>query len=216
MLVVKNQNIFSRLARNLVIIATGLLILLDGSLLSKQLLQVTGVILSLIGLISIINFAFIKKTNIPLGSIFDALVGFIIYTSPDSISSLVIGSIGFVLILLAIVRLFMLVFLSSTYRDPISVFLSILLLLVGMSLILSDFGQAIISLVAGALICVYGINSLLRVLLTIRKKESTYSKNSKTTYETKVENDRPKFTNNEDIDTSGISQAKEVEYKKED
>lgn len=203
---------FSSILRALAAIGIGLVMVFDNEA-SETVVKVIAAFLFASGLVSLI-YGFIRNKRegvLPLMAVnaaVDMLLGLLLFLNPAWVAGFIITLIGIVLILFGGLQLLALAGTMSLLGAGFStLILSICAVVGGAFLLFSPFGEAVMGICAGSFLILYGVSELISSW-RIRKAKEAYEIRFNTSEEPQNDQDA--------IDTSGIDDAKEVNYTKVD
>ena len=203
---------FSSILRALAAIGIGLVMIFDNEA-SETVVKVIAAFLFASGLVSLI-YGFIRNKRegvLPLMAVnaaVDMLLGLLLFLNPAWVAGFIITLIGIVLILFGGLQLLALAGTMSLLGAGFStLILSICAVVGGAFLLFSPFGEAVMGICAGSFLILYGVSELISSW-RIRKAKEAYEIRFNTPEEPQNDQDA--------IDTSGIDDAKEVNYTKVD
>ena len=203
---------FSSILRALASIGIGLVMIFDNEA-SETVVKVIAAFLFASGLVSLI-YGFIRNKKegvLPLMAVnaaVDMLLGLLLFLNPAWVAGFIITLIGIVLILFGGLQLLALAGTMSLLGAGFStLILSICAVVGGAFLLFSPFGEAVMGICAGSFLILYGVSELISAW-RIRKAKEAYEIRFNTQEEPQDDQDA--------IDTSGIDDAKEVNYTKVD
>lgn len=156
-----------------------------------------------------------------MNALIDVVIGCLLFAFPGQVADFIPRLIGVVLVLFGAVQV---IVLSGTLRlvgaGGFSMFLSLMALIGGILLVFSPFSIAIMRVLAGVFLLVYGVSELLSMSRVDKAKEAYDIKfGSQNTTDSSYTTSTSYETQSSDpgkLDTSGIYDAKEVEFTKED
>jgi uncharacterized membrane protein HdeD (DUF308 family) len=141
----------------------------------------------------------------------DLLIGFLLFLNPGWVAGFIIVLIGIILIVFGGLQLLVLAGTMSLLGLGFpTLILSILAVAGGAFLLFSPFGESVMSLCAGVLLIMYGVSELLSCWRVHKAKEA---------YEIHFNQQQAEAGQEavtDGLDTSGIDDAKEVDYTKVD
>lgn len=203
---------FSSILRALASIGIGLVMIFDNEA-SETVVKVIAAFLFASGLVSLI-YGFIrnkKEEVLPLmavNAVVDLLLGVLLFMNPGWVAGFIVTLIGIVLILFGGLQLFALAGTLSLLGAGFStLILSICAVVGGAFLLFSPFGERVMSICAGSFLVLYGVSELISSW-RIRKAKEAYEVRFSETSEPQGDQDV--------IETSGLDDAKEVNYTKMD
>ena len=203
---------FSSILRALASIGIGLVMIFDNEA-SETVVKVIAAFLFASGFVSLI-YGFIRNKKegvLPLMAVnaaVDMLLGLLLFLNPAWVAGFIITLIGIVLILFGGLQLLALAGTMSLLGAGFStLILSICAVVGGAFLLFSPFGEAVMGICAGSFLILYGVSELISAW-RIRKAKEAYEIRFNTQEEPQDDQDA--------IDTSGIDDAKEVNYTKVD
>lgn len=204
---------FSSILRALASIGIGLVMIFDNEA-SETVVKVIAAFLFASGLVSLI-YGFIRNKKegvLPLMAVnaaVDMLLGVLLFLNPAWVAGFIITLIGIALILFGGLQLFALAGTLSLLGAGFStLILSICAVVGGAFLLFSPFGEAVMGICAGSFLVLYGVSELISAWRIRKAKEAYEIRFNATTEEPQPDQDV--------IDTSGIDDAKEVDYTKVD
>lgn len=203
---------FSSILRALAAVGIGLVMIFDNAA-SETVVKVIAAFLLASGLVSLI-YGFIRNKRdgvLPLMAVnaaVDLVLGLLLFLNPAWVAGFIVTLIGIVLILFGGLQLFALAGTLSLLGAGFStLILSICAVVGGAFLLFSPFGERVMSICAGSFLVLYGVSELISSW-RIRKAMETYEIRFNTPDEPQADQDV--------IETSGLDDAKEVNYTKVD
>lgn len=202
---------FSSILRACAAVAVGLVMIISTN--ATEMVKIIAAFLFAAGVVSLVyGLTHRKGGTLPLMTLnaaVDVCIGLLLFLFPSQMANLIIYLIGGVLLLFELLQL---VVTASTFSlvttGRPSILLSLVAVAGGAILLFNPFSLTVMKVIAGAALIVYGVSELLSTWRVGKAKEAYEIKFSK-------ENVQPRETGDE-LSTEGISQAKEVEYVKED
>lgn len=203
---------FSSILRALAAVGIGLVMIFDNAA-SETVVKVIAAFLLASGLVSLI-YGFIRNKRdgvLPLMAVnaaVDLVLGLLLFLNPAWVAGFIVTLIGIVLILFGGLQLFALAGTLSLLGAGFStLILSICAVVGGAFLLFSPFGERVMSICAGSFLVLYGVSELISSW-RIRKAMEAYEIRFNTPDEPQTDQDV--------IETSGLDDAKEVNYTKVD
>ncbi len=202
----------SGVLRALAAIGVGLVMILDNNA-SETVVKVIAAFLFASGLVSLVYGAIRNRKEgiLPLMAVnafVDVILGLLLFFNPAWVAGFIVVLIGVVLILFGGLQLLALAGTMSLLGAGFStLILSICAVIGGAFLLFSPFGEAVMSICAGCFLILYGVSELLS-LWRIRKAKEVYEVRFSAS-------DEPR-SGQDVIETSGLDDAKEVDYTKVD
>ena len=202
----------SSILRSLASIGIGLVMIFDNEA-SETVVKVVAAFLFASGLVSLVYGLIRNKKEglLPLmavNAVVDILIGVLLFLNPGWVAGFIITLIGIVLILFGGLQLLA---LAGTMSLPGPGFgtliLSVCAVVGGAFLLFSPFGERIMGICAGSFLVLYGVSELISSW-RIRKAKEAYEIRFNTREEPQPDQDI--------IETSGLDDAKEVDYTKVD
>ena len=203
---------FSSILRALAAIGIGLVMIFDNEA-SETVVKVIAAFLCASGFVSLIYGIIRNKREgvLPLmavNAVVDALLGLLLFMNPAWVAGFIVKLIGIALILFGGLQLFALAGTLSLLGVGFStLILSICAVVGGAFLLFSPFGEWVMSVCAGGFLILYGVSELISSW-RIRKAKEAYEIRFNTPEEPQPDSDV--------IETSGLDDAKEVNYTKVD
>lgn len=202
----------SSILRSLASIGIGLVMIFDNEA-SETVVKVVAAFLFASGLVSLV-YGFIRNKKeglLPLmavNAVVDILIGVLLFLNPGWVAGFIITLIGIVLILFGGLQLLALAGTMSLLGTGFgTLILSVCAVVGGAFLLFSPFGERIMGLCAGSFLVLYGVSELISSW-RIRKAKEAYEIRFNTREEPQPDQDI--------IETSGLDDAKEVDYTKVD
>lgn len=202
----------SSILRSLASIGIGLVMIFDNEA-SETVVKVVAAFLFASGLVSLV-YGFIRNKKeglLPLmavNAVVDILIGVLLFLNPGWVAGFIITLIGIVLILFGGLQLLALAGTMSLLGTGFcTLILSVCAVVGGAFLLFSPFGERIMGICAGSFLVLYGVSELISSW-RIRKAKEAYEIRFNTREEPQPDQDI--------IETSGLDDAKEVDYTKVD
>lgn len=202
----------SSILRSLASIGIGLVMIFDNEA-SETVVKVVAAFLFASGLVSLV-YGFIRNKKeglLPLmavNAVVDILIGVLLFLNPGWVAGFIITLIGIVLILFGGLQLLALAGTMSLLGTGFgTLILSVCAVVGGAFLLFSPFGERIMGICAGSFLVLYGVSELISSW-RIRKAKEAYAIRFNTREEPQPDQDI--------IETSGLDDAKEVDYTKVD
>ncbi len=202
----------SSILRSLASIGIGLVMIFDNEA-SETVVKVVAAFLFASGLVSLVYGLIRNKKEglLPLmavNAVVDILIGVLLFLNPGWVAGFIITLIGIVLILFGGLQLLALAGTMSLLGTGFgTLILSVCAVVGGAFLLFSPFGERIMGLCAGSFLVLYGVSELISSW-RIRKAKEAYEIRFNTREEPQPDQDI--------IETSGLDDAKEVDYTKVD
>lgn len=203
---------FSSILRSLASIGIGLVMIFDNEA-SETVVKVIAAFLFASGLVSL-AYGIIrnkKESVLPLmavNAVVDLILGLLLFMNPAWVAGFIVTLIGIVLILFGGLQLLALAGTLSLLGAGFStLILSICAVVGGAFLLFNPFGERIMSICAGSFLLLYGVSELISSW-RIRKAKEAFEIRFNTAEEPQADQDV--------IETSGLDDAKEVNYTKVD
>ena len=199
---------FSSILRALATIGIGLVMIFDNAA-SVTVVKVVAAFLLASGIVSLV-YGFIRNKRdgvLPLmavNAVVDLILGILLFLNPVWVAGFIVTLIGIVLILFGGIQLLAMSLLGAGFSTLI---LSICAVAGGAFLLFNPFGERIMSVCAGSFLLLYGVSELISSW-RIRKAKEAYEIRFNTPDEPQSDQDV--------IETSGLDDAKEVDYTKVD
>lgn len=202
----------SSILRSLASTGIGLVMIFDNEA-SETVVKVVAAFLFASGHVSLV-YGFIRNKKeglLPLmavNAVVDILIGVLLFLNPGWVAGFIITLIGIVLILFGGLQLLALAGTMSLLGTGFgTLILSVCAVVGGAFLLFSPFGERIMGLCAGSFLVLYGVSELISSW-RIRKAKEAYEIRFNTREEPQPDQDI--------IETSGLDDAKEVDYTKVD
>ena len=202
----------SSILRSLASIGIGLVMIFDNEA-SETVVKVVAAFLFASGLVSLV-YGFIRSKKeglLPLmavNAVVDILIGVLLFLNPGWVAGFIITLIGIVLILFGGLQLLALAGTMSLLGTGFgTLILSVCAVVGGAFLLFSPFGERIMGICAGSFLVLYGVSELISSW-RIRKAKEAYEIRFNIREEPQPDQDI--------IETSGLDDAKEVDYTKVD
>ena len=202
----------SSILRSLASIGIGLVMIFDNEA-SETVVKVVAAFLFASGLVSL-DYGLIRNKKeglLPLmavNAVVDILIGVLLFLNPGWVAGFIITLIGIVLILFGGLQLLALAGTMSLLGTGFgTLILSVCAVVGGAFLLFSPFGERIMGICAGSFLVLYGVSELISSW-RIRKAKEAYEIRFNTREEPQPDQDI--------IETSGLDDAKEVDYTKVD
>ena len=202
----------SSILRSLASIGIGLVMIFDNEA-SETVVKVVTAFLFASGLVSLVYGLIRNKKEglLPLmavNAVVDILIGVLLFLNPGWVAGFIITLIGIVLILFGGLQLLALAGTMSLLGTGFgTLILSVCAVVGGAFLLFSPFGERIMGICAGSFLVLYGVSELISSW-RIRKAKEAYEIRFNTREEPQPDQDI--------IETSGLDDAKEVDYTKVD
>ena len=202
----------SSILRSLPSIGIGLVMIFDNEA-SETVVKVVAAFLFASGLVSLVYGLIRNKKEglLPLmavNAVVDILIGVLLFLNPGWVAGFIITLIGIVLILFGGLQLLALAGTMSLLGTGFgTLILSVCAVVGGAFLLFSPFGERIMGICAGSFLVLYGVSELISSW-RIRKAKEAYEIRFNTREEPQPDQDI--------IETSGLDDAKEVDYTKVD
>ena len=202
----------SSILRSLASIGIGLVMIFDNEA-SETVVKVVAAFLFASGLVSFVYGLIRNKKEglLPLmavNAVVDILIGVLLFLNPGWVAGFIITLIGIVLILFGGLQLLALAGTMSLLGTGFgTLILSVCAVVGGAFLLFSPFGERIMGICAGSFLVLYGVSELISSW-RIRKAKEAYEIRFNTREEPQPDQDI--------IETSGLDDAKEVDYTKVD
>lgn len=202
----------SSILRSLASIGIGLVMIFDNEA-SETVVKVVAAFLFASGLVSLVYGLIRNKKEglLPLmavNAVVDILIGVLLFLNPGWVAGFIITLIGIVLILFGGLQLLVLAGTMSLLGTGFgTLILSVCAVVGGAFLLFSPFGERIMGICAGSFLVLYGVSELISSW-RIRKAKEAYEIRFNTREEPQPDQDI--------IETSGLDDAKEVDYTKVD
>ena len=202
----------SSILRSLASIGIGLVMIFDNEA-SETVVKVVAAFLFASGLVSLVYGLIRNKKEglLPLmavNAVVDILIGVLLFLNPGWVAGFIITLIGIVLILFGGLQLLALAGTMSLLGTGFgTLILSVCAVVGGAFLLFSPFGERIMGICAGSFLVLYGVSELISSW-RIRKAKEAYEIRFNTREEPPPDQDI--------IETSGLDDAKEVDYTKVD
>ena len=203
---------FSSILRALASIGIGLVMIFDNEA-SVTVVKVIAAFLLASGVVSLL-YGFIRGKRegvLPLmavNSVVDLILGLLLFLNPVWVAGFIVTLIGIVLILLGGIQLLALAGTLSLLGAGFStLILSICAVIGGAFLLFNPFGERIMSICAGSFLLLYGVSELISSWRIRKAKEA---------YEVRFNAPDEPQSGQDVIETSGLDDAKEVNYTKVD
>ena len=202
----------SSILRSLASIGIGLVMIFDNEA-SETVVKVVAAFLFASGLVSLVYGLIRNKKEglLPLmavNAVVDILIGVLLFLNPGWVAGFIITLIGIVLILFGGLQLLALAGTMSLLGTGFgTLILSVCAGVGGAFLLFSPFGERIMGICAGSFLVLYGVSELISSW-RIRKAKEAYEIRFNTREEPQPDQDI--------IETSGLDDAKEVDYTKVD
>lgn len=202
----------SSILRSLASIGIGLVMIFDNEA-SETVVKVVAAFLFASGLVSLVYGLIRNKKEglLPLmavNAVVDILIGVLLFLNPGWVAGFIITLIGIVLILFGGLQLLALAWTMSLLGTGFgTLILSVCAVVGGAFLLFSPFGERIMGICAGSFLVLYGVSELISSW-RIRKAKEAYEIRFNTREEPQPDQDI--------IETSGLDDAKEVDYTKVD
>ena len=202
----------SSILRSLASIGIGMVMIFDNEA-SETVVKVVAAFLFASGLVSLVYGLIRNKKEglLPLmavNAVVDILIGVLLFLNPGWVAGFIITLIGIVLILFGGLQLLALAGTMSLLGTGFgTLILSVCAVVGGAFLLFSPFGERIMGICAGSFLVLYGVSELISSW-RIRKAKEAYEIRFNTREEPQPDQDI--------IETSGLDDAKEVDYTKVD
>lgn len=217
---------FSSILRACAAAAIGLVMLIN----TDATVTVVKIVASFLFAAGVVTFAhgYIKRNTgaLPLMSvnaIVDIVMGLLLFLFPHQVADFIPRLIGVALVIFGALQVIVLAgTLSLVGSGRGSMLLSVIALVGGILLVFSPFSLAVMKIIAGVFLLVYGVSEVLSMSRVMKAQEAyeikfgQQNQNSGSTIDAEQTTYTSSSTSGTKIDTSGISDAKEVEFTKED
>jgi len=213
---------FSSILRACAAVAIGLVMLVS----TDATVTVVKIVAAFLFAAGIVTFAhgYMKRETgaLPLMSVnavVDIVLGLLLFLMPTQIANFIPRLIGVALVIFGALQV---IVLSGTFSligsSTLSMILSVAALVGGILLVFSPFSLAIMKVIAGVFLLVYGLSEILS-MLRVKKAQEAYdikfSRENAPETNTYSGETASTGSSSSKLDTSGISDAKEVEFTKE-
>ena len=143
-----------------------------------------------------------------VNSVVDLILGLLLFLNPVWVAGFIVTLIGIVLILFGGIQLLALAGTLSLLGAGFStLILSICAVIGGAFLLFNPFGERVMSICAGSFLLLYGVSELI---------SSWRIRKAKEVYEIRFNTPDEPLSDQDGIETSGLDDAKEVNYTKVD
>lgn len=215
---------FSSILRSCAAAAIGLVMLIN----TDATVTVVKIVASFLFAAGAVTFAhgYVKRSTgaLPLMSVnavVDIVLGILLFLFPNQVADFIPRLIGVALVIFGALQVIVLAgTLSLVGSGRASMILSILALVGGILLVFSPFSLAVMKVIAGVFLLVYGVSEILSMSRVTKAQEAYDIKFGRQgQFNTDMEAEDVQYPSSADktkLDTSGISDAKEVEFTKED
>ena len=202
----------SSILRALASIGIGLVMIFDNDA-SETVVKVIAAFLFASGLVSLV-YGIIRNRKegiLPLmavNAVVDVILGLLLFLNPAWVAGFIVTLVGIVLILFGGLQLIVLSgTLSLLGTGFTSLILSICAVVGGAFLLFSPFGERVMGICAGSFLALYGVSELISAWRVHKAKEA---------YEIRFRAENEPEAGQDVIETSGLEDAKEVNYTKVD
>ena len=202
----------SSILRSLASIGIGLVMIFDNEA-SETVVKVVAAFLFASGLVSLVYGLIRNKKEglLPLmavNAVVDILIGVLLFLNPGWVAGFIITLIGIVLILFGGLQLLALAGTMSLLGTGFgTLILSVCAVVGGAFLLFSPFGERAMGICAGSFLVLYGVSELISSWRIHKAKEA---------YEIRFNTREEPQPDQDIIETSGLDDAKEVDYTKVD
>lgn len=223
MIVFGYKSKLSSILRSVAAAAIGLVMLVDTNA-TETVVKIVAVCLFIAGVVTFVLGYRNKETRyFPLvvaNSAVNIILGLLLFFSPTTLAEFIPRLIGGVIILLCILQFFVLAVASSATNSakPMLIF-SFVILIGGFLLVFSPFSSVVMKTIAGVVLLGYGVSEILSMMRVSVKDTDERKREPQNQYDSRINEEEESYspsTNKPRLDTSGISDAKEVEFTEED
>lgn len=202
---------FSGVLRSLAATAIGLVMII-GNNATVTVVKIIAAFLIAAGIVSLVRGYTHKEDGalslMVTNAVIDLCIGLVLFFFPEFTAKFIVYMIGAVLVIFGIIQL---VALSGAMRllgaGPFSLILSVLAIAGGILLLFNPFSLEIMSIIAGCLLVFYGVSEVISTWRMSKAKEA---------YEIKFSAEaQARAAGNNEIEISGLDDAREVEFHKE-
>lgn len=216
---------FSSILRACAAAAIGLVMLIN----TDATVTVVKIVASFLFAAGVVTFAhgYVKRNTgaLPLMSVnavVDIVLGLLLFLFPHQVADFIPRLIGVALVIFGALQVIVLAgTLSLVGSGRGSMILSVVALVGGILLVFSPFSLAVMKVIAGVFLLVYGVSEALSMTRIMKAQEAYEVKFGQQNQggDSSLDAEQTAYTSSTSgtkIDTSGISDAKEVEFTKED
>ncbi|MGM9737305.1 MAG: HdeD family acid-resistance protein [Candidatus Cryptobacteroides sp.] len=200
---------FSGILRSLCAIAIGMVMIAS----TNATVTVVKIIAAFLFAAGVVSFAYgyINRKDgamslMTVNAVVDIVIGLLLYLFPSGVAGIIVTLIGIALLIFAVLQL---VVLSGTLSlvglGGFPVFLCIIAIVGGITLLFNPFSERVMSILAGAFLMVYGISDIISMFRVVKAKEA---------YEIKFSQQDASGSEDADVQTD-LTDVKDVEYHKE-
>ncbi|MDD6254117.1 MAG: HdeD family acid-resistance protein [Candidatus Cryptobacteroides sp.] len=200
---------FSGILRSLCAIAIGMVMIVS----NNATVTVVRIIAAFLFAAGVVSFAYgyINRKDgamslMTVNAVVDIVIGLLLYLFPSGVAGIIVTLIGIALLIFAVLQL---VVLSGTLSlvglGGFPVFLCIIAIVGGITLLFNPFSERVMSILAGAFLMVYGISDIISMFRVVKAKEA---------YEIKFSQQDASGSEDAEVQT-GLTDVKDVEYHKE-
>ena len=202
---------FSSILRSLSAIAIGTVMVISTNA-TVTVVKIIAAFLFAAGVVSFVYGYLNRKSGamslMTVNAVVDIVIGLLLFLFPTAVAGIIVTLIGIAILVFAILQLVVLSgTLSLVGMGGFSIFLSIIALVGGITLLFNPFSERVMSILAGVFLVVYGISDLISMLRVTKAKEA---------YEIKFRQDTAAGTSDgaDDVPES-LADVRDVEYRKE-
>lgn len=206
---------FSSILRACAAIAIGMVMVVSNNA-TETVVRIIAAFLFAAGIVSLI-YGYTNRQSgalslLSVNAAVDVVVGLVLFLFPHGVAHLITTLIGVALLIFGLLQMLVLSgTLSLVGSGLYSMVLSGIAIVGGAILVFNPFSQAVMSIIAGAALIFYGVSELMSSW-RVEKAEKAYE----VKYGQHTEEEPYVSEGKTELDTSGISDAKEVDYEKVD
>lgn len=204
------NNKFSSILRSLCAIAIGAVMVASTDA-TVAVVKIIAAFLFAAGVVSFI-YGYVNRKSGAMGlmavnAVVDIVIGLLLYLFPTGVAGMIVTVIGIVILLFGILQLVVLAgTMSFVGMGGIALFLSIIAIVGGITLLFNPFSERVMSVLAGVFLIVYGLSDLLSMYRVTKAKEA---------FEIKFQQQTDDQTYDDDDTPGMLGDVKDVEYHKE-
>lgn len=213
MITIGYKSKFSSILRACAAIGIGLVMIVSTNA-TEMVVKIIAAFLFAAGLVSFV-YGYVHRSGgvfslMSVNAVVDMCAGLLLFFFPSQVAGFIISLIGIALLIFGLLQVIVLVSTMSLVRSGLTtVILSSAAVLCGFVLLFNPFSQAIMSLVAGSALILYGLSELISTWRVDKAQKEYEIRFTKT-------DDGQKDDSSQAISTLGIADAREVEYEKID
>lgn len=213
MITIGYKSKFSSILRACAAVAIGLVMIISTNA-TETVVKVIAAFLFAAGVVSFVYGMNNRKSGalslMSVNAVVDICIGLLLFFFPSQVAHFITYLIGLVILVFGLLQVLVLIStMSLVGRGAGSLILSGAAIVCGAVLLFNPFSQAVMSLIAGAALIIYGVSEVMS-MLRVNKAEKEYE------IKFGQKETSPESSSQTTFSTAGISEAKEVEYEKVD